>query len=139
VKTPREILLHRHAPTTPKLDQIRARVLQREFSPARESNSRPQSLLALLWRELFEPARGVWTGCAAAWLVILIFNFEARDSTRLSTGVPRPSSAQSFSAFAQQRRLVAELMEDGRETPLAPPKNSGHRPRSDRQAANKAG
>ncbi|HEY4417748.1 MAG TPA: hypothetical protein VGO57_18800 [Verrucomicrobiae bacterium] len=114
MKTPREILLARHQPATPKLDTIRRAAVNGLPRTFVEKQKITNLMLAWilnspkqLWRELVLPSRRVWAGLATAWLVILFVNFSLRD--------PAPTTGQEKIAAApvmtwqQQEKLLAEL------------------------------
>ena len=85
-------------------------------------------LSTLLW-----PHPAAWTGLAAVWLLILGINLTTRDATTVAAEHAAPVSPQSFMAFQEQERLLAELI-GPRETPVADqPKPGPARPRSERR------
>jgi hypothetical protein len=98
MKTPRDILLVRHQTAAPKLDAIRREVLAEKVTPARAGGSGALAAVWLnwpvvLWRELIWPSRRIWTGLAAIWILIFIFNFSQRDPSELlarKTPTPTP-------------------------------------------------
>ncbi len=71
-KTARDLLLARHAAVAPQLDTLRRAVLA-DATPITASQLLPA---------LFYPQRRLWLGLAAAWIVILAFNFSQRPSSR---------------------------------------------------------
>jgi hypothetical protein len=129
MKTPREILLNRHRAAQPKLDAIRKHVLA-EHAPARGA-SPPVNLTSLarqFWAEVIWPARRVWLGFAAAWLVIAALNLASRE-TRLPTASNASAPApEALLALREQRKLLSQLLEPGAAPSAAPA--AGRLPRS---------
>lgn len=74
MKTPREILLARHADASAELDALRRSVVA-ELKPAESPG-----WLAVAWRELFWQPRLVWTGLAAVWVFLLGGNIAMRGA-----------------------------------------------------------
>jgi hypothetical protein len=99
-KTPRDLLLSRHAAATPQLDQLRRKTLDDVTPiPARQ-----------LLHALFFPQRRLWLGLAVAWLFIVVVNFTQRSAD------PRPSSKFATPSYAvnwstNQAQLHALLTE----------------------------
>jgi hypothetical protein len=134
MKTPRDILFHRHQPADVKLDQIRRDIvskLVRQVAP--RNPSLPVWFAITLWRELFLPARGIWTGLVAVWMVILALNFATHDSV-----LPRvarhsaPPSAEVRRLLKQQERWFAELVGPAAKPDADRPKPAPLQPRSQR-------
>jgi hypothetical protein len=63
------------------------------------------SFLELIW-----PCRRIWTGLAAVWILIFVFNFSQRDPSELTARKTPPSSPEMILTFRQQEKLLAELM-----------------------------
>jgi hypothetical protein len=105
MKTPREILLERHRAAVPQLDAIRREILDAKF--------RRRNLVATLWGELILPSRRVWSGLAAAWLLILVVNFAERDPAPAG----KLSAAPAMISLGEQQRLLNEYFAD--RTPAA--------------------
>ncbi len=132
MKTPRELLLHRHADATPKLDAAREQVVA-SLQP------RPPATnwLVTAWQELFWNSRRVWAGLAVVWAVLLVCNVAMQDR---STSVAAASKARMPAAevrqlWQAQARLRAELLGemepgDNEAVPSAP---GALRPRSARR------
>lgn len=99
-KTPRDLLLARHAAVSTRLDALRRDTLADATPiPARQ-----------LFHALFFPQRRLWFGLAAAWIFILIVNFTQRAAD------PRPRSNNSTPVYAvnwsaNQAQLHALLAE----------------------------
>lgn len=134
MKTPREILLHRHQAVDAKLNQIRrAAIAQMEKPPVARTGWLPLRVLFMMWRELIWPCRQTWAGLAAVWVVLLALQLSSRDSTSLVARKTPPPSPEMLMVLRQQRLLLAELVE--RPSPRATdhPKATPSRPRSQRQ------
>lgn len=117
MKTPRDLLFARHQATHPKLDAIRREVVaelnnEATKTPSLLSRFAPLRLCCSnkLWLELVWPCRRIWTGLAAIWVLLFIFNFSQRD-------VSQPVMAKSTSAamtmtFRDQQNMLNELFAD---------------------------
>ena len=94
MKTPKDLLLGRHRSIQPKLDAIRAQVveeLRREEDRADASPVKPNFWLKI-WREIVLPARPIWLGSAVAWCLILtLHSLEPTTKSVIRADVPRPS------------------------------------------------
>lgn len=137
MKTPREILLAQHHAAEPKLDTLRRTVIAEELgnTAAREQSrsSVPWFLRGAntLWRELILPSRRIWTGLAAAWLLLVVVNLSQRDTVSSVTGQPVHSPAVTMS-WQVQERLVNELLADRLVPPDADqPRTVTPRPRTE--------
>ena len=98
-KTPRDILLSRHATATPQLDQLRhATLAEATPIPTRQ-----------LLHALFFPQRRLWLGLAAAWIVIVAFHVTQRPANRPSNSFSSKLYASNWSA--NQTHLHALLSE----------------------------
>jgi hypothetical protein len=142
MKTPREILLERHRTAEPKLDSIRDSVLNAEFKVGQASRLSLISLflkmetgwkpvLRLLWCELILPSRRIWTGLAAIWILIFVFNFSQRDPAELLARRTPPPSLEMILTFPQQERLLAELVGPNEPQAVEPTKTFLPQPRSE--------
>ena len=112
MKTPRELLLARHANAQPKLDALRQRVVADHTGAGiTEAAARP-GILAQLWMELFWSCRRAWLGLASAWALILILNLTAGPAATSATGWASrtPPTAEIRLALAEQARLRTELL-----------------------------
>ena len=127
-RTPREILLGRHAGSArPALDTQRDALLARftasgsAAAPAPPAPSRPASALsflsffATLHRELFAPYRLAWTSLACAWIGILALQQIDRLAAPLAapgqaTAEDSASSAPLLALWLEQRRQLAALV-----------------------------
>ena len=122
MKTPREILLARHRATKPKLDDIRQYVVAEMNNKAgaslttQKTRSFSDTLVSSLlgcpqaiWQELIWPARRIWTGLAAVWLLILVANFSMQGHSEIKMAKSLPSS-EEITAFRQQQQLLSEII-----------------------------
>lgn len=100
----------------------------------RPEASRPLApILVLLecWRQLIWPSRRIWTGLAAVWILIFVFNFSQRDRAELMAGKRPPPSPEAIQAWRQQQRLLAELIGQNETHAATPPKPFVPQPRSE--------
>jgi hypothetical protein len=138
MRTPREILLHRHRAAGPRLDALRRAVVQ-ELGNKTAAKQSPRFVSLLLcfprnfWREVIRPARRIWAGLAAAWLLILMANLEFRAGTPQLTAATSPNSANFLMALREQEQLMAWITERPGPKPAGPPKPSVPQPRSERR------
>jgi hypothetical protein len=139
MKTPRELLFCRHAPVKEKLNAIRERTVREAANVNRRSTPRRKSAGAALFfaltvpfRQLVWPARNIWTGLAAVWVALAIFNFTQADRHETATANTTVPAAEMRLAFQEQQRLLGEIL---RITPTAVPadpprRNPLNQPRS---------
>ena len=121
MKTPREVLLARHRGIEPKLEQMWpfvAAVCDRRGSREVGAHTRQRPTgqggkapLQLLWRELIWPCRRVWAGLACAWTLIIVVHVASSEPTTRDTGKTPPQSREEMQALAEQRRMLAQLIE----------------------------
>jgi hypothetical protein len=136
MKSPRDILFNRHESAAPKLDAIRqstvAAVCDRRLgmNDARERRS-ATTIIQTIWLELVWPSRRIWTGLAAVWVLIFIFNFSQRDPAEMMAWKSPPSSPEMILTFPQQERLMAELIGPNETQAVAPSKPFLPQPRSE--------
>jgi hypothetical protein len=105
MKTPRDILLERHRAAMPELDAIRHGIVDAKF--------RRRNFTVVIWQELIQPSRRVWSGLAAAWVLILTVNLVERDPAPAGKIVAAPA----MMSLSDQQRLLNELFAD--RTPAA--------------------
>lgn len=117
MKTSREILLEQHRSAAPKLDAIRREVVEGLNNKDAKARSQATGWVAWLlgcsnklWLELVWPCRRIWTGLAAVWVLIFVFNFSQRDPLERMARKSPPPSPEMILAFRQQERLLAELI-----------------------------
>ncbi|MFM2081559.1 MAG: hypothetical protein RL380_250 [Verrucomicrobiota bacterium] len=141
MKTPRELLLQRHAAVTPQLDALRREVV-RELDHEGTKAQRPFSLFVslclrgstTLWHELVWPCRRTWAGLATVWVVLLVFNAAHTDRSQVVVAKTTAPSSTVRLAFIEQREFLIELL--GPATPASPaepPRRPCVQPRSEYQ------
>lgn len=139
-RTPREILLARHADAArPALDAQRDALLARfttasdthaTTAPAGSHRADPRSpfaFFATLHRELFAPYRRAWSTLACAWLAVLALQQINHFATprlapaRMASSAPA-DDATLFALWLEQRRQLAALAADTglRSWPVSP-------------------
>jgi hypothetical protein len=137
MKTPRELLLARHAATGPKLDALRQAAVGQgsvRFPGHPSGLDRFQTICLFvpqtLWRELVLPSRRLWSGLATIWILILVVNLSQRDPVSSVTGQPVRWQPVTMTVQMQQR-LMNELLAD-RVTPSEAdrPRNTASQPRT---------
>jgi hypothetical protein len=139
MKTPRELLLKRHAAANEKLDAIRAEALRvaaevnRRNPPVRELTfaATPLQALTIPFRELIWPARRVWAGLAAVWVALAVFHFAQADRRETVVAKSTMPASEVRLAFQEQQRLLGEIL--GPPPAAVPPRHSPP-PRSERPA-----
>src|SRR5262245_13389332 len=98
----------------------------------RASDSQPSTIIpqpASWWRQWLWPCPQAWAGLAAAWLVVCLLNWAARDPVHVANTSKAAPAPELFLALKEHRRLVAELI--GTPTTLEPAKPFEPRPRSE--------
>lgn len=86
-----------------------------------------------VWRELVWPCRHIWTGLAAAWVVVLAVNFSIQDKSEIVAEKSPPTTPEMIMTWQQQERLLAELTGPKEMRTAAPPKPFSPRPSSERR------
>jgi hypothetical protein len=142
MKTPREVLLTRHEAAGPKLDALREQVV----GELRLARTRPVidilrhmvsagcGFPRTLWRELILPARRIWSGLAAVWVLVLICNLSPRDPAGRMTGQAMRAAPIMVSQEIQQRwmnELLAERLVPAEADRL---RNAPPRPHTERES-----
>jgi hypothetical protein len=126
MKSPREMLLSRHAAIKPKLDALSQSALD---AFARKERPRLISRLSeWLW-----PSPLAWASVAAAWIVVLALNAAVADLRNVPLVAGNPTDPATKEALQTQRALYAELV---REEPTKAA--SLPRPRSDKSSDRKS-
>ena len=143
-RSPREILLARHAATRPALDAQRDALLSRfAAEPAPSTSAEPASpratasfsplttlrdVFGVLHRELFAPYRRAWSALTCVWLATLAFQqldrFASQPLPAPSAATAGPDSESALLAlWMEQRRQLAALADDtgSRATPSPAP------------------
>jgi len=107
MKTPREILLQKHAGAQPQLNALREQTLATLSHP--EVAVGRSSFVAFL-SDLFALPRTAWAGLATVWVAIVALNLATGDgaSPRPTTVAERTPALRQ--ALAEQRRFYAELI-----------------------------
>lgn len=138
MKTPREVLLHRHAAAGPMLDAIRREAVEEVNCPETKEQSSRTSFVSLflccfhkLWGELVWPVRRVWAGLAVTWLVLALINTQLREPKVTTNAVVASAPSQGGITLAEQRRWLAELIPGGDAPISGPPRRFVPRPRSE--------
>ena len=123
MKTPRAILFARHQAAAPKLDAIRREIVKAEFMDVGQAShlsltsllfrmeTGATPVLRLLWRELILPSRRIWSGLAAAWVLIFIVNVSQRDGSQTIVA-KSPATAPMMMSFRDQQKWLNELLAD---------------------------
>jgi hypothetical protein len=131
MKTPREILLHRHEAAEEKLNHIRRAAIAQMVKPSvPQVESLPLRALLTLWRELIWPCRRTWAGLAAVWLVLLTLQLASRDPAEVAARTTPRTSPEVLMVLRQQQLLLAELVERSESRAADKPKTVPPRPRS---------
>jgi anti-sigma factor RsiW len=84
----------------------------------------------IVWGELIWPSRYAWTGMAALWVAMLAINGSLANHQR-GAGDPAASSQEMMQAWADQNRVLAELVQPAFTIPAPPRYVPG--PRSERK------
>jgi hypothetical protein len=113
MKTPRDLLLDRHANIRSRLGALRHQVVAEHVGAALAEPAARPGTLARLWTELFWSCRRPWLGLASAWALIAMFNLAPGPDAPLAAGrgSRTPPTAETRHALAEQARLRAELLE----------------------------
>ncbi|HOY58117.1 MAG TPA: hypothetical protein PK640_08260 [Verrucomicrobiota bacterium] len=138
MKTPRELLLARHAGARMRLDALRREVVAEHVCPLDALEPRLASGgLTVFWRQFVWSGRWAWSGLALAWVTILGLHLAADGPVPLTArSVPAERPAGDLRlALTEQARLRASLLESS--PPLAPqtPRRGGG-PRSEKRLPN---
>jgi hypothetical protein len=113
MKTLREHLLEQSREAAPEreLAAMRARVLASVESGGRpNSPTQPFALecFRVFWRELVWPCRGLWSGLAAAWVVVLALN-HTNDPASAEPSLAASEIAALHGLWREQQHLLATL------------------------------
>jgi hypothetical protein len=130
MKTPREIILAKHQSATPRLDRVRAGVLQ--TLRCDRNVSLLEQLRQLLGELLFaKPQR--WAALGSLWILISWFKIATPEAGGVTPGEHlRPPS--EVAELRKQRAFFVELAGLSQPAAALPPKNDAPRPRSARLA-----
>jgi len=117
MKIPREILLQKHEAATPQLDQVWSEVASVAFDNNAVPIARP--FLVNAWHELFWSYRRSWSGFAAVWAVVLLFNMGRKTPESTMAAISPSEMSQVMAMRMDQLQMLAEL---GRPVPESAPK-----------------
>jgi hypothetical protein len=124
MRTPGEILLRQHQAASPKLDDIRAKLVAQIGQPAAPKNG--------MWREWLWPCPQAWAGLAAAWLIILGMHLATGNTLPRVAAAPHALSRQELLELRQQQQMLANLISPNPNGEPEPPKRLPQ-PRSERR------
>lgn len=138
MKTPREVLLNRHRAAEPQLNSTcRTVVEELAKKKTKQQNLLLVSLLwypRIFWRELIWPARRIWAGFAATWLVVVAANLADWHSSPVTQAKTKLPPSQVLTAWRQQQKFLTELVGQTDWGDAEKPKATTPRPRTERQA-----
>lgn len=132
MKTPREVLFQRHQTADARLDEARREVvaqLQPQTKAHREAL--PLYILLKIWSELIWPARRIWAGLAASWVLLLIANTNLTSDQPTTATATNSTPADLRQKYQEEKQLLAELSGSLEPRMIAPPMPFAPRPRSD--------
>jgi hypothetical protein len=141
MKTPRQMLFDRHSPADRELERIQTRVLacglpipdQTALAQAGGSFGHQAMLCCRkFWFEVVLPARHVWAGFAAVWLLMAAVNLTEADHTSARMR-SKPVPASVIIAWQEEQKLMAELLNPPSRQAADRPEPDAPQPRSDRQ------
>lgn len=101
MKTPRQVLLDRHADAQASLDALRRSVVD----PMRQ---RRRPWLGILWQELVQPIRPLLAGLSVVWVLILALHLTTRGPSANGGTQPLPTSIAR--EVAAEQRLLSALL-----------------------------
>ena len=90
-----------------------------------------------VWQELILPSRRIWAGLAAVWVVLVVINAGQSKSAPGSNTVAASAKPEVMQAIAEQKRLLAELLQAGNPQAAERPRAAG-RPRTQGVAQRRA-
>ena len=124
MKTPRELLLERHASAAARLPARGEDLAAYTRSGCAIAESMPLSaLVQSFWTQAIWPWRRVWTGIAVGWVVVLAFGLSGSDSSVAASVQGDRANPEVQAVLEQQEQLLSQLL--GRETSshASPPQN----------------
>lgn len=104
MKSPRQILLDRHAGALPELAAARHRFLQQLTDPR-------EAWWTTAWREVFLAARPTWTALAALALVAIALHLASTQPRTTLHTTPLPSPDHIAEARRARAELWAEILD----------------------------
>ncbi len=99
-------------------------------APSARGQFAPNNFWHIVWDELIWPSRLAWTGIAALWVAMLTVNASLSDH-RSDAGARASSTQEIMQAWAEQNRVLAELVQPSFTRPAPSPNLP--RPRSQRE------
>jgi hypothetical protein len=152
MKTPRELLWQKHQAVTPKLDAVRAGVLEARMgaldgrvaggTPATATSSfakatEDRGTVALPegdvcgWRDFVRSVRWHLAGLGVAWAAVVALNLDARSGREaMIAREDVPAAKELWAAVRENRRELAKFFETPvAESAVAPGRRSEARPR----------
>lgn len=130
MKTPREILLSRHASENRALDEIRRQVVAGVGQPAHtEPETATSSLLQVLW-----DLRRQLAPLTALWLIVIGFQLAADMEPGKTTAGPGAEPRELLLSARENRRQLMELIGSDRAAQDREPNPA--RPRTERRSGN---
>lgn len=110
MKTPREILFHRHDTADAKLDALRRDVVaQLPPMPTARRGPFPLFIGLTVWRELILPARKLWAGLAAAWAFLLVANTQISVTPSSTVSSQTNAPTELWQKYQEEKQLLVEL------------------------------
>ena len=132
MKTPRELLLNRHAAANAKLDAIRKETIAAECGGETRNSKLEIRSAGAFWRALFWPHPRAWAALAAVWLAIIAIDLSLREpSPPALARRPQAPAPQVLAALKEQKRLLAELLGSAPPAEAVPVGGVAPRPRSE--------
>jgi len=137
MKTPREILFHRHRSVESKLDAIRQETVVAVCNH-RSVGKKPSAVRynerISFWRELILPRPQAWAALAAVWVMILALKLSTHVPSHIVAG-KSSMPPEVIAELQQQKHLYTELAGIPQLSDVKSSKPSLPRPRSARGVA----
>ena len=132
MKTPREVLFHRHQTADARLDEARRAAIA-QIKPQTKAQGEPLPLRVLLkvWLELIWPARRIWAGLATVWVFLHIANANLSGDHPVTATATNSTPTDLRQKYQEEKQLLAELSGSLAPRMIAPPMPFAPRPRSD--------
>ncbi len=124
MKTPREILLQKHAAASKQLDQIRTDVVNSLARRTLAQRPITESAVWPGWAEFFWSVRGHLTALAGAWVLIAVLNsYTGADRPLVATAGGNIAPAELLLIARENRLQMRELLRSAETTTTenAPP------------------